>query len=252
MLGEDENNYYIASEEIQIRILSKDAKIWTPEPGSFFIASLKSGMISSGTRREISDASQDHNMPSNSKDYFDATSISFSQINQKIQEAFSNRLTDVGFKNVAGHRYIGIGITTGKNPFRISLEGYPGNCLANLNDGATFEIFGNVADEYLRTLCMRDVWLSTAARGMLRRRALQGGDVFIRGSVGNRAAIQMREYLDSRPHLIVGETADDYLAEYMAGGVVVILNLANEQTPVGSYVGTGMVGGSNLHPRENR
>ena len=243
VIGEDENNYYVASEEIQIRILAKDAKIWTPEPGSYFIASLKSGIISSGTRREISNASQDHNVSTNFEDYIDATNMSFSQINQKIQEGFSNRLNEIGFKNVAGHRYVGIGITTGENPFKISLEGYPGNCLANLNDGATFEVFGNVADDLADTMHAGRVVVHGSARDVAAQ-ALQGGDVFIRGSVGNRAAIQMREYLDSRPHLIVGETADDYLAEYMAGGVVVILNLANEQTPVGSYVGTGMVGGS--------
>ena len=61
--------------------------------------------------------------------------------------------------------------------------------------------------------------------------------------MGNRAAIQMREYKDHRPFLIVGETADDYLGEYMAGGVVVILNMSGQPKSVGSYVGTGMVGG---------
>ena len=43
--------------------------------------------------------------------------------------------------------------------------------------------------------------------------AIQGGIIFVRGTVGNRAAIQMREYAKERPFLIVGETADDYLGE---------------------------------------
>ncbi len=39
----------------------------------------------------------------------------------------------------------------------------------------------------------------------------------------------MREYAKDRPFLIVGETADDYLGEYMAGGVVMVLNLSELQ-----------------------
>jgi hypothetical protein len=72
---------------------------------------------------------------------------------------------------------------------------------------------------------------------------MQGGKIFVRGAVGNRAAIQMREYAKERPFLMVGETADDYLGEYMAGGVAVVLNLADSNKPARNYIGTGMVGG---------
>src|SRR5208337_3333421 len=65
----------------------------------------------------------------------------------------------------------------------------------------------------------------------------------VRGTVGNRAAIQMREYEKHRPFLVVGETADDYLGEYMAGGVVVVLNLSESERAARNYIGTGMVGG---------
>lgn len=34
--------------------------------------------------------------------------------------------------------------------------------------------------------------------------------------------IQMREYKDKRPYLIIGGIVDDYLGEYMAGGVIVV------------------------------
>jgi len=244
ILGEDENNFYVASEEIQIRMLSRDARVWTPEPGSFFVASAKSGLISSGTRRELLGRSSETLRISRPEiNYHDASNLSFSEMNQKIQDAYANGESGIGFRNVAGHRYIGIGITTGNKPFEISLEGYPGNCLANLNDGASFEVFGNVADDLADTMHSGRVTVHGSARDVAAQ-ALQGGDVLIRGSAGNRAAIQMREYMNSKPYLIIGETADDYLAEYMAGGVVVVLNLTNEKIPVGSYVGTGMVGGA--------
>ena len=73
--------------------------------------------------------------------------------------------------------------------------------------------------------------------------AIQGGSILVRGTVGNRAAIQMREYENHRPFLVVGETADDYLGEYMAGGVVMVLNLSDSSLPARNYIGTGMVGG---------
>ena len=53
LVGEDENYFYVASEENQIRNQSKDAKIWTPEPGAFFIASLRQGLIEPGTERSL-------------------------------------------------------------------------------------------------------------------------------------------------------------------------------------------------------
>ncbi len=57
----------------------------------------------------------------------------------------------------------------------------------------------------------------------------------------------MREYRDRRPYLIIGGRVDDYLGEYMAGGVIMVLGLdslnkCNIQL-VGNHVGSGMVGG---------
>ena len=73
---------------------------------------------------------------------------------------------------------------------------------------------------------------------------LQGGHIFVRGSVGNRAGIQMREYKQAKPFFIVGETADDYLGEYMAGGIMAVLNLSGSDRPVGKFAATGLVGGT--------
>ncbi|MFQ5763098.1 MAG: glutamate synthase, partial [Candidatus Bathyarchaeia archaeon] len=78
--------------------------------------------------------------------------------------------------------------------------------------------------------------------------ALQGGEVFVRGSVGNRGGIQMREYRESKPYLIVGGRADDYFGEYMAGGVAMILGLGSlekglDTQLVGDFTATGIVGG---------
>ena len=252
--GEDENCYYIASEESQIRNISKHARIWAPQPGSFFIASLNKGLIESGTTR---DRNTQHSIllggferartQEKVGDVVDAVGMDFRAINQSISKAILGGSGQLTIKNVSGQRYIGIGLSTRRGPnvnkFRITIEGFPGNCLANLNDGASFEVFGNAADDVADTMNGGCVIVHGNARDVIGQ-ALQGGYIFVRGAVGNRAAIQMREYQTRKAYLIIGETAEDYLGEYMAGGIVVVLNLSNSQRPVGNYVGTGMIGGT--------
>jgi glutamate synthase domain-containing protein 1/glutamate synthase domain-containing protein 3 len=251
LFGEDEDYFYVASEENQIRNQSRRAKIWTPEPGTFFIASLKDGLLETGTERSLdtqnaalASSPEPAELPPYPK--IDATGKEFREINEKISSAYSARAPGVLVENCTGQRYLGIGISTHSDgrsePFKIVVTGFPGNCLANLNDGASFEVFGNVADDLADTMHTGSVVVHGNCREVAAQ-AIQGGMIFFRGTVGNRAAIQMREYSKERPFLIVGETADDYLGEYMAGGVVMVLNLAGSQKPARNYIGTGMVGG---------
>jgi len=173
----------------------------------------------------------------------DSSQSEFHELNETISKTMQHGDVDLTIRNVRGQRYLGIGLSPEKpNEFKIRLQGFPGNCMANLNNGCTFEVFGNVADDVADTMHDGQIIIHGNARDVLGQ-GLQGGHIFVRGGVGNRAAIQMRAYRTHRPYLIVGETADDYLGEYMAGGVVMILNLSNALNPVGDYVGTGMVGG---------
>jgi len=56
----------------------------------------------------------------------------------------------------------------------------------------------------------------------------------------------MKEYMGKRPTLVVGGTAQDYLGEYMAGGVLVVLGLTLGEDLVhrARFIGTGMHGGA--------
>ncbi|MGA2874576.1 MAG: hypothetical protein ABSE82_03460, partial [Nitrososphaerales archaeon] len=210
ILGEDENCYYVASEENQIRNISKNATIWTPDPGSYFIASLKKGLIEGGTTRRVSthsDAIPQKTFSNSSARVpeIDATGMDFSKINQAIHAAFESGAKGIRISNLSGQRYLGIGLSTKRDenyiPFKLELSGVPGNCLANLNNGGVFEVYGNVADDLADTMHSGAIIVHGSARDVVAQ-ALQGGDIFVRGSVGNRAAIQMREYQNRRPYLI--------------------------------------------------
>jgi glutamate synthase domain-containing protein 1/glutamate synthase domain-containing protein 3 len=251
LAGEDRDYFYLASEENQIRNQSPHAKIWTPEPGAFFIASLNKGLIEPGTDRDlgVQNSALEWTEPvdgTSTLRRLDAAGMEFTEINQEISGAQSRGETGVVIDGCRGQRYLGIGISTREGDrlgsFKIEMTGFPGNCLANLNDGASFEVFGNVADDLADTMHAGSVVVHGNARDVAGQ-ALQGGHIYVRGAVGNRAAIQMREYESERPFLIVGETADDYLGEYMAGGVVMVLNLSDSPKPARNYIGTGMVGG---------
>ena len=74
--------------------------------------------------------------------------------------------------------------------------------------------------------------------------AARGGKIFVRDYVGYRAGIHMKEYKDKKPFIVVGETGQDFLGEYMAGGVLVVLGLNLNGAPhKANFIGTGMHGG---------
>ncbi len=240
VIGRDSRFYYAASEESQIRSLSPNAEIWGVESASFFVYSVKKGLIASGTSRNLS--------PHQSSEPAVSLTIRAGRSHQSVNSEIAHRLKEddsvTVVEDINGTRFIGMGFSFKDVPGtkKVIVNGYPGNCLANLNDGGTFEVFGNVADDLADTMTDGRVIVHGNA-GDVAGQALQGGRIYVRGSVGNRAAIQMREFRERRPYFIVCETAGDYLGEYMAGGRVVVLNLSCCDRPVGNYIGTGMVGG---------
>jgi len=74
---------------------------------------------------------------------------------------------------------------------------------------------------------------------------MRGGEIFIKGDVGYRVGIHMKEYMDKVPVLVVGGKAGDFLGEYMAGGRIIVLGLTlkEDEEITGLYCGTGMHGG---------
>ncbi len=237
ILGEDENAFYAASEESQIRAVSPDAHIWTPAPGSFFLASSARGILHEG------------------------------RAHRRPPTRSPRRAEDEFVAPAHGRRFLGSTYHRGQ---AMVVEGPVGNCLANGLDGGAIVVHGNAADDVGDAMLSGRIVIHGDARDVLAQ-AMQGGVVLVRGSAGNRVGLQMRQYEDEQsayrfagdvtpggltpnlPALVVGGGVDDYFGEYMAGGVAMVLNLiegpaglttkAAPQIPVGRYVGTGMVGG---------
>jgi len=69
-----------------------------------------------------------------------------------------------------------------------------------------------------------------------------------RGSIGYRTGIHMKSYEDDYPIIIVGGTTGDFLGEYMAGGLILVLGLGLDDgiSPVGKFIASGMHGGTIL------
>lgn len=250
VVGMDDGYLYVASEEAEIRAISPNARVWTLEPGGYFIASLKRGIVSWGRPREYVEEFFPHRTyPTYSGgDAIDARGLGYREINEEILRRIMNGAKVVRVINVNGQRFIGVNLPRyGIRGVRVEIYGTPGNALANLNNGVEFVVYGNVQDDVGDTMHGGKIVVHGDARDVLGQ-TFQGGRIYVLGNAGNRVGIQMREYYDKRPYMVIGGRVDDYLGEYMAGGVIVVLGLpllrsGKSMNLTGNYVGSGMVGG---------
>ncbi len=168
-----------------------------------------------------------------------ATGVYYRQLNEQIRAAFNNGADEVVVENVCGHRYLGTSLRSG----RIVINGVPGNDLGAFMDGAEIIVRGNAQDGVGNTMNAGKIVIHGHAGDILGY-AQRGGKIFVQDSVGYRAGIHMKAYHDHFPVVVVGGTAQDYLGEYMAGGILAVLNLnSGDQLAAGDYIGTGMHGG---------
>ena len=249
VIGEDDDCIYMASEECQIRMLSPKANIWTPQPGRFVLASMNKGIIESGRDSDTidsisSDLIQIENSHDISQNIIDSNGLSSYELNTNIKSILSDGPKQVNLMNVRGQRYLGVNLP---KDTELNIYGTPGNCLANINKGTNINVYGSAEDNVADTMYEGKITIHGNTRDVIGY-ALQGGKIFIRGNVGNRAFILMREYEESRPVVIVGNRADDYFGEYMAGGLALVLGIdsldsAEPEQLVGNFLATGMLRG---------
>ena len=162
----------------------------------------------------------------------DANNLYYRDLNARLQNMVSDSTYKVEIRGVAGQRYIGTGL---RFPVEIDVFGTPGNDLGAFLDAQ--DVCGN-------TMNKGEIIIHGHA-GDVTGLSARGGKIFVRDDVGYRAGIHMKEYQDKKPVLVIGGTAQDFLGEYMAGGILILLglNLGNQEFHRSRYVGTGMHGG---------
>ncbi|MFA6808227.1 MAG: hypothetical protein WCR27_04470 [Eubacteriales bacterium] len=171
----------------------------------------------------------------------DAKGIYYKQLNEQIRSSLDKGEKNILIKNVNGQRYIGDGVTGSQS---LIVEGTPGNDMAAFMNGLEIEVKGNSQDGTGNTMNAGRVIIH-GHTGDTTGYAMRGGEIFVRDYVGYRVGIHMKEYMDIIPAIVIGGTAGDFLGEYMAGGILMLLGLDMKEGEeiAGDYCGTGMHGG---------
>ena len=66
--------------------------------------------------------------------------------------------------------------------------------------------------------------------------AMCGGKLYIKRNAGYRAGIHMKEYQDKIPVLMIGGSAGNFLGEYQAGGIIIVLGMNHPNHPIAGYL----------------
>jgi len=171
-----------------------------------------------------------------------AEDLYYRDLNALLRQAINaDDIEKIEISNVCGQRYIGTDLET---TAQIDIYGYPGNDLGAFMNGPKLVVHGNAQDGCGNTMNEGQIIIHGHA-GDVTGNSMRGGKIFVRDYVGYRVGIHMKEYQRKIPQIVVGHTAGDFLAEYMAGGVMVILglNLNEGEKCKAKFVGTGMHGG---------
>jgi glutamate synthase domain-containing protein 3 len=170
----------------------------------------------------------------------DATGVYYRDLNRQLRDLTNSGTEKITIKNVYGQRYIGTDLD---KSVEIEIFGTPGNDLGAFMDGPAITVHGNAQDGTGNTMNEGRIIVHGRA-GDITGLSARGGEIYIRDSVGYRAGIHMKEYNEKKPVLVIGGTAQDFVGEYMAGGILVLLGI---DVPGGKhkagFIGTGMHGG---------
>lgn len=171
----------------------------------------------------------------------DASGVYYRELNAQLKDIASSGAQMIELHNVHGQRYIG---TSLNKPVEIDIFGTPGNDLGAFMDGPKITVHGNAQDGCGNTMNNGEIIIHGHAGDIIGLSA-RGGRIFVREEVGYRAGIHMKEYQDKKPVLVIGGTAQDFLGEYMAGGILILLglNLNEGEHHKANFIGTGMHGG---------
>jgi glutamate synthase domain-containing protein 3 len=170
----------------------------------------------------------------------DASGVYYRDLNTQLREIVAGGAQRIEIRNVHGQRYIGTDLD---KPVEIEIFGTPGNDLGAFMNGPRIVVHGNAQDGCGNTMNEGEIVVRGHAGDTVGLSA-RGGRILIREDVGYRAGIHMKEYRGKKPLVVIGGTAQDFLGEYMAGGVLVLLGLTlKDLKHRARFIGTGMHGG---------
>jgi glutamate synthase domain-containing protein 3 len=165
----------------------------------------------------------------------DAGGKYFRELNREIKECPDDEII---VDNCNGQRYLGSGL----EKKTLKINGVPGNALgAYLNDCDVY-VNGNAQDATGDTMNGGRIFIygnSGDATGY----SMRGGALYIKGNVGYRAGVHIKSYGDQKPVVVIGGKSGNFLGEYQAGGVIILLNLDGLSNPAGDFIANGMHGG---------
>lgn len=171
----------------------------------------------------------------------DAEGLHYKDLNSILRAVCRSGAQKVEIYNVCGQRYIGTDLDSS---MQIDIYGTPGNDLGAFMNGPKITVHGNVQDACGNTMNEGSIVVHGCA-GDLTGHSMRGGKIFVRDSVGYRVGIHMKEYQNKKPTLVIGNVAQDFFAEYMAGGIALVLGLDMKDNDkcMARFVGVGMHGG---------
>ena len=171
----------------------------------------------------------------------DAAGVYYRDLNARLRELVAGGAPKIEIRNVHGQRYIGTDLDS---QVEIDIYGTPGNDLGAFMNGPRITVLGNAQDGCGNTMNEGEIVVHGRAGDTVGLSA-RGGRIFTREDVGYRAGIHMKEYKGKKPVVVIGGTAQDFVGEYMAGGVLVLLGLTLGEglKHRARYIGTGMHGG---------
>ena len=171
----------------------------------------------------------------------DAEGLYYKDLNCLLRAITNSGVKKAEIHGVCGQRYIGTDLDS---DIQIDIYGTPGNDLGAFMNGPKITVHGNAQDACGNTMNEGLIVVHGCA-GDLTGHSMRGGKIFVRDGVGYRVGIHMKEYQDKKPMIVVGGIAQDFFAEYMAGGIALVLGLNVEDCKqcMARFVGTGMHGG---------
>ncbi|TFF98053.1 MAG: hypothetical protein EU541_07360 [Promethearchaeota archaeon] len=171
--------------------------------------------------------------------------LNYKVLNEKIHQAIQKGYEKVLLNEVCGQRFIGASL---QGQIKLEIMGLPGNDLGIFMDGPEIIVHGNCEDQIGNTMNNGKIIVHGDARDVVGLSA-RGGKIYVKKNVGYRVGIHIKEYENKFPILLIGGTTKDFLGEYMAGGLIIVLGLEikddgtvieNDYPICGGELGTGI------------